>query len=211
MGHLSDTSCTIRRADRPAGRAKMRLAAVVLAAGIATNLLGGGAFAWLLNSMQNRDNAFASGTLAVGTDPAASFIGMQNMKPGDSVTKPIKVMSTGSMPMKFRLKAAKQDGTDTLFKVMTAKLVYTGPDEALKGTVVYDGLLWELGQNSDIGGNLDAAGTVYDPALGNHGDFAEYDLTVGLPTTATDSSAGKSASLKMLIDATQIDNPAWAE
>lgn len=182
----------------------------LLTIGIATTFVGG-SHAWFLDNITVRDNAFAAGTLEIATEPASGFIGMQDMQPGDSVTQNLKVKNGGSLGVKFRMMAQKQSGSDLFFEVLRAKVVYAGPVVSERGQTVYEGPLSGLGQAADVGGRIDPAGVTYDPDAGNRGDCAEYAVTVELPTAVSDDYTGKSAVLRMAIDATQIGNPAWTE
>ncbi|HEX8855053.1 MAG TPA: TasA family protein [Thermoleophilaceae bacterium] len=70
----------------------------ILVLGIAGSAAGFGVFSAFSSTTTNAGNSFAAGTVNVGSNDAGQFLyNVSNQKPGDSVTKCIKVTYSGSL------------------------------------------------------------------------------------------------------------------
>jgi hypothetical protein len=80
-------------------RALLSLAVVAVVA-----LVVGASWSAFFSTTANPDNVFAAGTVNLGdNDAGSSMYSVSNQKPGDSVTRCIKVTYTGSLPSTVKL------------------------------------------------------------------------------------------------------------
>ena len=74
----------------------------------------GGSWAAFFSTTASGANSFSVGTVNIGdNDAGAAMYSLANQKPGDSVTKCIKVTYTGSLPATVRLYASAVDEVGT--------------------------------------------------------------------------------------------------
>ena len=89
---------------------KLVLVSLVLAVAVAIPSMGG-TFADFTASTSNPGLVFQTATLSITTDhPASGFVEVANLMPGDTVTRTVTVINTGSAPFTYAVSATKQGG-----------------------------------------------------------------------------------------------------
>jgi predicted ribosomally synthesized peptide with SipW-like signal peptide len=92
-------------------------------------------------------NEFTVGSVTLGASPASALISFSSMVPGDSVTEPLTITSSGSLPLRY---SATSSATNADSKGLAATLVLTvksgvttctNAGFAADGTTLYSGVL----------------------------------------------------------------------
>lgn len=164
---------------------------VPLAGLLAAAALVVGSGADFVSSSVNEGNAYTTGTLTQTNSKANEAIfGMDNLKPGDTVTGGVVLKNTGSLPASFKLTENAENG-------FTDKSKLTLNIKDLKaGTTVYNGTF----------GGLTEAGAV---SLGDWkaGESREFSFDVTLAKSADNAEQGKTAKASYKWDAVQAEGP----
>jgi hypothetical protein len=132
-----------------------------------------------------------TGTLEQTNTAEGQSIDLTNLKPGDSISSPIKVTNSGTLPATFKLveHATNPFGTYLNLKVMDG------------GTSVYDGALGSLGSKV----LASSSGTAWAPTESHIYTFTatlSADTPNGSTTAGTDYQAAK-ATAQFTWDSTQ--------
>lgn len=77
---------------------KKQLGMGVMSAALGLSLIGGGTYAYF-SDQETTNNTFAAGTLDLSVNPS-TVIDIDNIKPGDSVTKDFELKNDGSLDIK---------------------------------------------------------------------------------------------------------------
>ena len=168
---------------------KMVLVALVLAVAVAIPSIGG-TFADFTASTSNPGNVFQTATLTMTTDhPAADFVQIDDLIPGDNATRTVTVSNTGSVPLTYAVTSSNEGGPPTL---MWSEEV-SGLQVELSNA---DGLLFE-GSIAD----LSSIETGVEVAAGST-EVLTYVFS--LPNSAGNSFQGLSQGINISYDATQL-------
>lgn len=152
--------------------------ATVLAAGAVA--VGSGAT--FSSQTGNTISSVTAGTLQhTNSKNGAAIFGLENMKPGDTVTGTLTLTNTGSLPASFSL--VETSSVNGFSGTGGANLSLEIVDTAAPGTTVYSG---------PFGGLVDGAAT----ALGTWQpkESHEYQFTVKLAQSTPNDDQGKTAS-----------------
>lgn len=108
-----------------------------------TGLTAAQSLALFTSSTEIPGNAFSTGTVVIGTDPATTLVTYSNMAPGDVVTQPLKVTNDGSLELRY---AVTTSATDDDRKGLADQLRLTIKAEgkgcdAFDGETLYDGVI----------------------------------------------------------------------
>ncbi|WP_068673113.1 CalY family protein [Oceanobacillus sp. Castelsardo] len=93
---------------------KKKIGMGIATAALGISLVGGGTFAYFSDSEVN-NSSFAAGTLDInvkGNDTANAIIDVNNLKPGDTMTRNFKLNNTGSLDVSKVLLTSKYTTTD---------------------------------------------------------------------------------------------------
>jgi spore coat-associated protein N len=141
-------------------------------------------------STNSPSNAFTTGTLLIDTDHSvSSFIGLNNMIPGDSVTKTLQVKNTGTVGFNYTIATAAESATPSLLwvdQVNGLQIKVTG-----KNGVYYSG---------SISGLINKSSTL---ALATN-TIENLSFQIALPETADNNFQGLAENIKFTFNATQI-------
>lgn len=89
---------------------KRKLMTSVMTMGLVSALVGGATFAIFTDSSPNENNTFTAGTVILASDNLTSWSeGVDNMAPGDTVTKDVYVRNDGTLELRYDV-AAEQEG-----------------------------------------------------------------------------------------------------
>lgn len=94
---------------------KQKLAMGILTGGLAISMIGGGTYAYF-NDVEVNNSSFAAGTLDInvkGNDKDFAIINVDNLKPGDTMTRSFKLNNTGTLDVSKVLLTSKYTVTDT--------------------------------------------------------------------------------------------------
>ena len=168
---------------------KMVLVSLVLAVAVAIPSIGG-TFADFTASTSNPGNAFQTATLTMTTDhPAADFVQISDMIPGDQATRTVTVSNTGSVPFTYAVTSSSEGGPATL--MWTDNVDGLRVELSNDGGVLYDGLVKSLSSIA-TGVEVEAGGT----------EVLTYVFS--LPSSAGNSFQGLSQGVGISYDATQL-------
>lgn len=155
-------------------------------------------------------NAFTSGTVILGTNPATTLVTFDTMAPRDQVTAPITVSNDGTLDFRYAV-TSLADNTDTLglasqlvLTIKTGVTTCTNAGFATNGTQVYSGVLGATPLIDIIG----------DPAAGS--DSGDRTLAasaneilcfnVALPDDAPNTVQGATTTATFTFTAEQTKN-----
>ena len=86
----------------------------LVAAVVAAMPLIGGTQADFTAIATNPGNAFSSAVLSMTTDnPVGGFVQVENLVPGDSITRSVTVQNTGSVPFTYTITASSEGGNQS--------------------------------------------------------------------------------------------------
>lgn len=141
-------------------------------------------------STNNPGNSFNTGTLSVDTDhPASSFIGLNNMVPGDAVSKTLIVKNTGSADFTYSITASSENKTPSL--------LWTDSNNGLQVTVTGSKGVYYTGPISNLINKLSSL-----TLLGQNQEI--LTIRISLPTTADNNFQGLGENIKFTINANQL-------
>lgn len=157
---------------------KKQLGMGVLSAALGLSLIGGGTYAYF-SSSETTNNTFAAGTLDLTAEPT-EIIDVDDLKPGDTMTRDFELQNSGSMDINkvlletdYNVIDAEGDNTEDFGEHIQVKFLYNADkmDE-----VIYETTLAEL-KDMDPEAVSDE---VFDEFLGEGGLEAgnEDDLVV---------------------------------
>lgn len=198
-------------------RILLSLTVIVVAASAAI----AGTLAYFTSESEITNNTIATGTLELTTSPTSSLISYGNIYPGwhyqdeghwgsyidGDPEADIRVTNTGSLPLKYRVKAnlTGDDNSDELLETLLVKLSVN------KGT----GGGWETVYSGNLKGLLDyqVVDTNFDTT--GHSDwYGEGQLirvNSALRPTAGNDIQNKAVNFDLVFEATQTNNPGWNE
>lgn len=125
---------------------KKNLGMGIASAVLGVALIGGGTFAYF-SSSETSNNTFAAGTLDLSMEPN-KFIDLDNLQPGDSVTRDFELQNTGNLDIKkvlletdYSVVDAQGDNTEDFGDHIQVEFLYNADkmDE-----VIYETTLAEL-------------------------------------------------------------------
>jgi hypothetical protein len=158
-----------------------------------------GVFGAYSSTTSGASNQFASGTVTLGdNDAGGSLYSVTNAKPGDSVSKCIKVTYTGSLDADVRIYTNSSIGSLGQYVDLTitpgSQSSPTFPSctgfTADSGGPLYSGTLAAFGsaKNSYANGVVDYPGTSATKWQSN--DSVVYQVTATLPSSVSDAAQG---------------------
>jgi hypothetical protein len=178
---------------------KMKVLLTVLAMSSLGGLSALGVFGAFSSTTSSASNQFASGTVTLGdNDLGASLFSLTNAKPGESVSKCIKVTYTGSLDADVRFFTTSTIGALGPYVELTITPgSQTSPSfpsctgfVADSGGALYSGTLAAFGstKNSYANGVVDYPGTA---TKWQTNDSVVYQVTATLQSSAPDSAQGQ--------------------
>jgi len=180
---------------------KMKVLLTVLTLSSLGGLSALGIFGAFSSTTSSAANQFSSGTVTIGdNDLGASLYSVTNAKPGESVTKCIKVTYTGSLDADVRLYTTSAIGALGQYVELTitpgTQTTSTFPSctgfTADSGGALFSGTLqsFATARNSYATGLVDYPGTVATKWQAN--DSVVYQFTATLQSSAPESAQGLS-------------------
>jgi hypothetical protein len=170
----------------------------LLLIGVLGTVAGLGVFGAFSSTASNPNNEFAAGTVAISdNDSNTAMYNVSNQKPGDSLTRCVRVTYTGSLPANVRLYTASSIGalgphvnltvTPGTMPVGTAYPQCTG--FTADGAALYNGTLsgFATAHNSYANGLVDFPGSTTSWATNN---TVVYQFTVAMSASAPDTVQG---------------------
>lgn len=154
----------------------LTIASVLLAA-----VCIGSASAYFTGQAQVPENVIRAGAVAVSAEPTESALSIESLAPGQSTSKPLSVVNTGSLPCSVVITGAKKAGITEFYQALACTVshggttLYSGPLSALKT----DGFVLQPGAKGDL------------------------DISVSLPAGAGNTLAGDYVKLTLYVDAEQ--------
>ena len=168
---------------------KMVLVALVLAVAVAIPSIGG-TFADFTASTSNPGNVFQTATLTMTTDhPAADFVQIGDMIPGDSATRTVTVSNTGSVPFTYAVTMANEGGPASAMWTNGVNGLQVELSNAVG--VLYDGPVASL---SSVETGIEVAA----------GSTEVLTYVFSMPNSAGNSFQGLSQGVGITYDATQL-------
>jgi len=152
--------------------------------------LGLGSYAWFTSTATSSDNLFETGTLVIDVDsPVIAVEEFNNIYPSwNSGLETYAVRNEGTLDLKYR---------------MTVE----GPE----GNMLFDGVTpIQVSINGKAYVDIDEAGTVEIGQIAA-GQTDGLELQFRLPAEADNEYQDETASFTFVFEATQVDNPGWAE
>lgn len=157
---------------------KKQLGMGIAAAALGISMIGGGTYAYF-SSSETTNNSFAAGTLDLTAEPT-EIIEVEDLKPGDSMTRDFELQNSGSLDIKkvlletdYDVEDQEGDNTEDFGEHIQVKFLYNADkmDE-----VIYETTLAELKDMDPEAVNEE----VFDEFLGEGGLEAdsEDDLVV---------------------------------
>lgn len=170
----------------------------VLAVGALGSLAAFGVFGAFSATTTNAGNTISAGTVTIGDDDAgAAMYALTDAKPGDSVSKCIKVTYTGSLAADVHVYTTSSIGSLGQYVELTitpgSQATPTFPSctgfKADAGGPVYSGTLASFGatKNSYANGVVDNPGSA---SKWTNGDSVVYQVTATLQSSAPESAQG---------------------
>ncbi|MBY7144682.1 M73 family metallopeptidase [Virgibacillus sp. NKC19-3] len=136
-------------------------------AALGLTLIGGGTFAYFSDS-ETTNNTFAAGTIDLGVEPT-EVIEVDNIQPGDSMTRDFELQNNGSVDMNkvlletdYSVIDAEGDNTDDFGNHIQVEFLYNADQ---LNEVIYETTLAELKEMTPEAVNEE----VFIPALGEDG------------------------------------------
>jgi hypothetical protein len=170
----------------------------LLLIGVLGTVAGLGVFGAFSSTTSNPNNEFAAGTVAISdNDSNTAMYNVSNQKPGDSLTRCVRVTYTGSLPANVRLYTGSSIGTlgphvnltvtPGTMPVGTAYPQCTG--FTADGAALYNGTLsgFATAHNSYANGLVDFPGSTTSWATNN---TVVYQFTVAMSASAPDTVQG---------------------
>lgn len=110
-----------------------------------------------------KNNRLRTGALTLSVSPGDNWLSFDGLVPGNSVSRQIKILNSGSVATRILLNAKKAAGYSDVYAALTGEL------KLLDGTVIWQGPLSELVNivivdRLDVGAALDATISVTLPA-----------------------------------------------
>lgn len=187
------------------------LLVITAVAAIATGATG----AYFTDSDTITANTLTTGTLDLTTSPTSAVISFSNLAPGwnyhdashwgyDHPTYAI-VTNTGSLPLKYRMRAVATGGTydsNMLDEVLCQVAVDTGTPAGIVN--IFNGKLGDLTNWHVLDTNFGPTGHT-----GWWGTGEQVRIYTAVPTTVGNELQGQSITFDIVFDSTQTDNPAW--
>lgn len=125
---------------------KKQLGLGVISAALGLSLVGGGTYAYFSDS-ETSNNTFAAGTVDLSAEPT-TVIDVDNMKPGDSMTRDFELQNNGTLDIKsvtldtdYTVEDAEGDNNEDFGKYIEVEFLYNA-DQA--NEVIYKTTLDEL-------------------------------------------------------------------
>lgn len=124
---------------------KKQLGMGIASAALGISLIGGGTFAYF-SSSETSDNTFAAGELDLAMEPT-KLVDLDNMKPGDTVTKDFELRNEGTLDIKkvlletdYSVDDAEGDNDEDFGKHIEVEFLYNADkmDEVIYETTLAD-------------------------------------------------------------------------
>lgn len=141
----------------------------------------GSASAYFTGQAQVPENVIRAGAVAVSAEPTQSALSIESLAPGQSVTKPLTVYNTGSLPCSIVVTGAKKAGITDFYEALSCTVTNGG-------TTLYSGPLSALKTQQ------------FSLQAGAKGDL---DVAVALPADAGNALAGDYVKISLYVDAEQ--------
>ncbi|MFA1821728.1 TasA family protein [Virgibacillus oceani] len=187
---------------------KKQLGMGIMSAALGISLIGGGTFAYFSDS-ETTENTFAAGTLDLSAEPT-TIIDVDNMKPGDSMTRTFELHNDGSLDIErvyldteYTVDDAENNNTQDFGEHIQVEFLYNVDhlDE-----VIFETTLAELREMTP-----EAVGEhALDPILGDglpNGEYHDLVVKFNFVDNGEDQNEfqGDSLNLEWTFTATQTD------
>ena len=155
---------------------------LLVAGALVATLMFGAAGAYFTGQAQVAENTIKAGTVAISTEPTSAALSIDALAPGATITKPLTVVNSGSLPVDYVVTAAKKSGITEFYEALTVRVV-------ADGAVVYEGELSKLRTT---------------PLTLAAGSRAQLQFSVGIPAAAGNELAGDYTKISLYVDAEQV-------
>lgn len=177
-------------------RRKLALTASILL--VVTGLLATGVLAVFTDTATTDGNTFSSGSVDLTVAPVTAAVTMAGMAPGDRVTRPIDVLNSGALDLRYAVQSATTENvlaSELALTVKSGVVTCTTGGFAGSGTVIYGpaplgntapvALIGDAAQGQDLGDRILASGATEALCLDVQLPLTTGDTAEGLTTTAT--------------------------
>lgn len=192
----------ILRADNPLKRAYL----VMLAVGVFAGAPWAITHALFTDSDPIGANTFATGTLALGTSPSTALVTYSDMAPGDQVTAPLALTSSGTLELRYAMSTSITGdaglGSGLTLAIKSGVTACSDAGFATDGTSVFSGSV----SGGAIGSAVQGA-QAGDRTLAASGSET-LCFQVVLPSSADNTLQGKSVTATFTFDSEQTKNNA---
>lgn len=141
----------------------------------------GAAAAYFTAQVQVPDSVIKAGAVAVSTEPTVAPLSIDALAPGVSVTRPLAVVNSGSLPCDIVVTSSKKAGITEFYESLECTV-------SCAGTQLYAGSLQALRTQA---------------LRMSPGARCDLRFDVGMPASVTNSLAEDYAKLSLYIDAEQ--------
>ncbi len=153
------------------------------------------------------NNAFATGTIDISTNPTTAVVTMSNMAPGDQVTAPMTISNDGTLELRYAVTSNTDLDPLAAELVLTIKSDVTTCDDAnwaTDGTPLYNGILGTNAGIPLIGDNTQGGDTDDRVLAASANEILCFNVTLPLGTTNTFQNTASTATFTF--DAEQTAN-----
>jgi hypothetical protein len=198
-------------ADPGERRSRRRLLAAIGIAGLSLVTVGTLTTGAIFTDSQDLDaNSFTTGTLVLGLNPVTALFSVNNMAPGDTVSKPLTVSDAGTLGLRYAVTAVATNGDAKNLRSQLLFTVYSGVTPANctagntgGGTVLYGPAA--IGAASGVFGNPSQGAQAGDRALGA-GAGESLCFVADLPLSTDNTFQGAATTVTFTFAAEQTKN-----
>ncbi len=184
---------------------------------VTTALAASGSGAYFDDSDEIPNNSILVGTLDISTNPTSGVIQFSNLYPGwgyqdaghwgylDGGRKDIRIKNEGTLAVKYRMKAVAVGGNynDELLDAMLCSVnLETGTSAGIKN--VFKGKLKDLFDWHVIETNFGTSGH-----SSWYGEGQNIRIGMAIPPSVGNEIEGQNIEFKLVLEATQVQNPAF--
>ena len=197
--------------DEGERRSRRRLLAAIGIAGLSLVTVGTLTTGAIFTDSQDLNaNSFTTGTLVLGLNPVTALFSVNNMAPGDTVSKPLDVSDAGTLGLRYAVTATATDLDGKALRNQLNFTVYSGVTAAnctagttTGGTVLYGPT--PIGASNGIFGNPAQGAQAGDRALGA-GANESLCFVADLPIATDNTFQGAATTVTFTFDAEQTKN-----
>jgi hypothetical protein len=197
--------------DEGEKRSRRRLLAAIGIAGLSLVTVGTLTTGAIFTDSQDLNaNSFTTGTLILGLNPVSALFAVNNMAPGDVVSKPLTVSDAGTLGLRYATTATATNADTKGLRDQLQFTVYSGVTAAnctagttTGGTVLYGPA--SIGAASGVFGNPSQGAQAGDRALGA-GANESLCFVASLPLSTDNTFQAASTTVTFTFAAEQTKN-----